>query len=350
MGELDAALKDLEEARAILENDAKKSSALFDHKVQLLVEYFSAGPHELSPVSDLEFGTRYPEAERITGDDAATVKRWLEGLASSGILETRFIGKLLICPKCGSSETPIHYCCPTCMSNNIEKRALFEHLGCGHIDKEENFGKRGYQVCPKCSRPLGQVGLTHKEAGTWFLCRNCQTPFPRPQGYHVCSRCKDRFTVENATLQDVFAYKLGKDAELELRSGGAFLQPIKVLMEDLGYEVTVTDILHGASGNVHIFDLLGAKQKTEGRDTVAVDVVVSDPLAEDSSIATYFLKEAYWHLFAKRYETNPDKSVLIAIPSIHEAGKKLAALYSVTLIEAGTADEAVEKLKARLSH
>ncbi len=320
-----------------------------DPKVQLLANYLLTGTGELSPALDLEFGARYPEAERITGHDPVTVKRWLEGLVSNGVLETKFVGKLLICPKCGSSDTPIHYSCPDCRSINIVKKALLEHLACGLIDKDDNFGKPGQQVCPRCSRQLGEMGITHKSAGTWFLCRICQKPFTRPQAFHVCGRCKNFFTIEEAVLQDVYAYRLSKDAGAELKSGSMVLKPLKLMMEELGYEVSVADILHGASGTVHIFDLLCVKQTGSAKETVAVDVVASDRFSEDSSIAAYFLKEAYWHLFAKRYDTNPDRAVLVAIPAIHEAGRKLAALYRVTLIEAGTTPEAAEKLKAHLS-
>ena len=77
--------------------------------------------------------------------------------------------------------------------------------------------------------------------------------------------------------------------------------------------------------------------------------MASERFAQDSSVAAYFLKEAYWHLFAKRYDRMADRAVLVAIPAIHEAGRKLAALYHVTLIEAGTTPEAVEELKAHLA-
>jgi len=327
-----------------------KPMVLFDPKIQLLANYLSSGTsRELSPVPDLQFGVRYPEAERITGDDPVTVKKWLEELVSDGILETKFEGKLLICLKCGSSDTPVHYCCPFCKSIDIEKKALFEHLACGVIDKDDNFGKPGQQVCPRCSRRLDEMGITHRTVGTWFLCRSCQKSFSRTQSFHICNKCKNFFIMEDAELQDIHAYRLCKDAEAELKSGGMFLKPLKDLMEDLGYAVTVAGNLHGASGTVHIFDLVGVKQGEDQKETLAVDVVASDRFVEESSVTAYFLKEAYWHLFAKRYETNPDRTVLVAIPAIHETGRKLAALYKVTLIEAGSALEAVEKLRADLS-
>lgn len=319
---------------------ASKLPFLHEPKVQLLANYLLiGGSPDLKPTLDPELGVRYPEAERITGDDAATVRKWLGELVSCGILEGRFVNKLILCPKCNSSDTPTHYCCPYCKSIDIDKKALFEHLACGVIDKDDNFRKDGQLVCPRCSRQLNQLGITHKAVGTWFFCRSCQKPFDKPQSFHVCSKCRHFFVVEDAILADVFAYKLSKEAQSQLKSGGLFLKPLKDVLDSLGYEVAIGGVLQGASGTAHRFDLVGTRENGPVKETVAVDVVASDGLVDASSVTA---------MFAKRYDTNPDKAVLVAIPAILESGKKLAAMYKITLIEAGSAPEAVEKLRLNL--
>jgi hypothetical protein len=320
---------------------ASKSLILFDPKVLLLANYLlTEGTHELVPTFDSELGVRYLEGERVTDDDPETVSRWLAELATKGVLEKRFVSKLVICPKCGSTDTPVHYCCPHCRSIEIDKKALFEHLACGVIDKEDNFKKGEQLICPRCSRELGELGITHRSVGTWFLCRTCQKAFDRPQSFHVCGRCRQLFVIEDAKMSDVYAYKLSKGAEDELRSGGLFLKPIKDLMEQLGFRVKVAGVLQGASGAEHRFDLLGTRDKGKAKETVALDVVTSSGYVGDATVIA---------TFAKRYDTNPTRLVLVVVPRMEESGKKLAGLYGIEVIEARSASEAEDKLSVVLA-
>jgi hypothetical protein len=320
---------------------ASKPLILFEPKFVLLANYLLTGSsQELQPTPDAVGGFRYVEAEKIAGDDPATTKKWLEELASSGVLERRFVSKLVTCPKCGSSDTPIQYCCSYCRSIDIDKKLLFEHFACGVIEKEDNFKKGDQLECPRCGRQLGELGITHKAVGTWFLCRSCLKSFDRPQSFHVCRNCRNFFVVEDSVMTDVFAYRLSKDAEAQLKSGGVFLKPLKDVLENLGYDVAIAAVLRGASGTNHQFDLVGTRDDGPAKEVVAIDVVASDGFVEDSSVTT---------MFAKRYDANPSKSVLVVIPAIRESGKKLAALYKIVLIEAGNASEAVDKLRVNLS-
>jgi hypothetical protein len=147
--------------------------------------------------------------------------------------------------------------------------------------------------------------------------------------------------VEDAAMEDVLAYKLSKSAETELKSGGVFLKPLKDLLEGFGYHVTIAGVLSGTSGTDHRFDLIGIREVEQQKETIAVDVVSSNGSADVSSVTT---------MFAKRFDTHPDRAVLVAIPAIMEGAKKLATMYSITLIEASSAPEAVEKLKGILGN
>jgi hypothetical protein len=316
---------------------ASKQLILVDPKFQLLANYLlSASSSELMPLVHVERGVTYPEAEKITGDDTATVNKWLERLASDNILERRFVSKLIICAKCGSSDTPVQYCCPNCKSIEIDKKSLLEHLACGVIDKDDNFKQGGRLVCPRCSRELGELGISHRAVGTWFLCRGCMKPFDKPHSFHLCRKCRHFFAIDDAVLEDVWAYRLTAEAQSQIRSGSMFLKPLKDVLEDLGFQVTIADVLRGASGTEHRFDILGAKSEGGVKRTVAIDVFSSDGFVDDSSVIT---------MFAKRYDTNPDRAILVVIPTIRESGKRLAALYKIDLLEASNALEAVEKIR-----
>jgi hypothetical protein len=319
---------------------ASKTALLLEPKVQLLANYLLTESTELVPTPDQELGVRYLQAERITGESPVAVRKLLDRLVEKKVLDTRFVSKLVLCPKCGSSDTPTHYCCPYCKSIEIDKKALFEHLACGVIEKEDNFKRDGQLICPHCARELGQLGVTHKAVGAWFQCKACHKPFNKPVSFHVCGRCRNFFPIEEAGLIDVYAYRLSKEAEGDLRSGGMFLKPLKEVLEREGYTVMVGGTLRGASGENHPFDLIGSKNGDDKNEIVAVDVVSSDRLVGENSVTT---------MFAKRYDSNPGKSILVAIPGIVAAGKRLAAMYRITLIEAASAPEASEKLRASIS-
>ena len=53
-------------------------------------------------------------------------------------------------------------------------------------------------------------------------------------------------------------------------------------------------------------------------------------------------------MFAKTYDSNIEKAILIAIPKISENGRKLANHYEIRLIEAKTPEETIEKIKETL--
>jgi hypothetical protein len=254
---------------------AGKQTLLFDPKVQLLANTLLTGSLiELLPSPDNELGIRYLEAERITSDEPIVVKKWLENLASNGILEGRLVRKLVLCPNCNSSDN--------------------------------------------------------------------QRSFDRPQASHVCEKCGRSFAIEDATQTELYAYRLSKDAESQFGGESPLLKPFAEVLAGFGYNVTIGGVLHGASGTDHRFNLVGARETSSGKEeeTIVVDVVASDRSLNENPVAV---------MFAKRYDTDADKSALIAIPGIVENGRKLASLYKIVLIEAGSTTEAVDKLRSGLS-
>ncbi|MEJ2281143.1 MAG: hypothetical protein P8X97_04410, partial [Candidatus Bathyarchaeota archaeon] len=141
---------------------------------------------------------------------------------------------------------------------------------------------------------------------------------------------------DEAVYKDVYSYILTPEAAKESNLGFILTVPIIDFLEKLGYEVESPGFLIGKSGTGHMFDLT-AIFSGKKKNTTAIDIVTStdDVVSEQSVIS----------MFAKIFDTTPNRACLIAIPKMTENGKKLASLYKINLVEAKNQNSALDALK-----
>jgi len=324
----------------MLKTDKTKRLELYkDRNTQVFLSKFVSGEiSELEPVYDPKLGYRYPMVEAIVGD-ASSVGAFLNKLYEAGILERKLYDKIIYCPKCGSANISIRYCCSYCKSFDIQRSALIEHVKCGYMDVEENFRKGNKLVCPKCREELKKLDVDYRKAGLWCTCRDCGKSFDIPIAAHFCRECHTNFTFEEAVIKDVYAYSLKEEAKEEAAIGWVLIAPIRDFLIENGFEVESPAFLKGKSGANHMFDIVAYKEDATHKVTV-IDIATSteNAVSEQPVIA----------LFAKIYDVSPDNAYLIAIPGISENGKKMAELYNIKIIEAENQKEAIKALKDRL--
>ena len=307
-----------------------------DHKTQLLISKFVSDDLDtLYPTFDTKKGFKYPIIEDILGDSSST-ETFLERLFEGGVLERKLYDKIVQCPSCNSANVSIHYNCPHCKSFDIKKSALIEHIKCGYIDTEDHFQKENKLICPKCNKELLNPNLDYNKAGVWCNCNHCSKSFDIPVPTHFCRECEENFTFDEAVYKDVYSYKLTPEAAKESNLGFILTVPIIDFLEKLGYEVESPGFLTGKSGTRHMFDLT-AILSGKKRNTTAIDIVTStdDVVSEQSVIS----------MFAKIFDTTPNRACLIVIPKMTENGKKLSSLYKINLVEAKDQNSALEALK-----
>ena len=307
-----------------------------DHKTQLLISKFVSDDLDtLYPTFDTKKGFKYPIIEDILGDSSST-ETFLERLFEGGVLERKLYDKIVQCPSCKSANVSIHYNCPHCKSFDIKKSALIEHIKCGYIDTEDHFQKENKLICPKCNKELLNPNLDYNKAGVWCNCNHCSKSFDIPVPTHFCRECDENFTFDEAVYKDVYSYKLTPEAAKESNLGFILTIPIIDFLEKLGYEVESPGFLTGKSGTRHMFDLT-AILSGKKRNTTAIDIVTStdDVVSEQSVIS----------MFAKIFDTTPNRACLIVIPKMTENGKKLSSLYKINLVEAKDQNSALEALK-----
>jgi hypothetical protein len=324
----------------MLKTDKIERTELYkDRNTQVfLSKFLSREISELEPVYDPKIGYRYSMVEAIVGD-ASSVEAFLDRLYEAGILERKLYDKIIHCPKCGSANISIHYCCPYCKSFNIQKSSLIEHVKCGYMDLEENFHKGNRSVCPKCNEELKKLDVDYRKAGIWCACKDCTKSFDIPVSAHFCRDCHENFTFEDAVIKDVYSYSLREEAKEEVALGWMLVAPIGEFLAKEGFKVESPAFLKGKSGANHMFDIVAYKGEATQKVTV-IDLASSteNAVPEQPVIA----------LFAKIFDVSPDSAYLIAIPKMGENGKKMAELYNIKVIEAKNQKEAIKALKDKM--
>jgi len=322
-------------------DESERTEIYKDRNTQIFLGKFLSGEiNELEPVYDPNLGYRYPMVETIVGD-VAKVEPFLNKLYEAGILERKLYDTTIYCPKCGSANISIRYCCPYCKSFDIQKSSLIEHVKCGYMDVEENFRKGDRYVCPKCSEDLKKIDVDYRKAGVWCTCKDCGKSFDIPISEHFCRDCHENFTFEEISIEDVYSYTLNREVREEAALGWALITPIREFLIEEGFQVESPAFLKGKSGANHSFDIVASRKETTQK------VIVLD-LATATSTDDIVSEQPVIALFAKIFDVSPDEAYLIAIPRLSKNAKKMAELYSIQTIEAKSQKEAIVALKEKM--
>lgn len=317
---------------------SKDRLALYqDPSVQLLLSKFVRGQLvELTPSFDLDQTVRYPEVEQVVDGDSNAAKQLVQKLWDVGIFKRKFHEKVLVCPSCLSPNVSNDYVCPNCNSIDIERKTLLEHTSCGNIDSVDNFLVEGGLLCPKCNKELVEAGADYQKLGAWFQCSQCGKRSDVPSPIHRCRNCGHIFTIRDTGFVNIYAYRLGAEAEEEFKRSYLVMKPIGLVLEDYQFKVEMPGQIAGRSGALHRFDVVATKGSSE---VIVLDLVASDKAIDEVPVAA---------IYAKIFDVSPSQSVLVAIPRLSDKAKRLVGLYRITAIEAENSQEAADKIKEKL--
>jgi hypothetical protein len=241
-------------------------SPLDDRRVQALLNKFMSGSIDaLIPIFDLKRGFVYPDVEEIIGE-SEDAEKFLAMLVEAGVLKRELYDKAVHCPKCGSMNVSVQYCCPFCLSYDIKRSSLIEHIRCGYIDIEEKFVSGVELICPKCRRKLTVEDVDYRRAGLWCTCNKCGRSFDMPTPKHFCRNCQTSFTFENAKIKEAYKYRLNEDFVKTATSEWSILAPIRKLLEEKGFKVETPGFMEGRSGVKHMFDIIAYNNGENRKD------------------------------------------------------------------------------------
>jgi hypothetical protein len=288
-----------------------------------LLDFFSKGAiQELRPTPDAQFGVRYIEIENLTKVEPRNVPALLERLAARGVLMRRTYERMIVCEICNSRNLSPRYECTTCMSTNLERERVMEHVTCGHSGSDGEFVRRGdLLVCPHCDGEFRSSGpeVNLKVSEIIYSCQDCGASTRQPGIYFRCAGCGAIVPSNGVAFANLYSYALARNGDLQ---SVVLLELISSMLKEMDYEVDIPGTLRGKSGLSHKFGLVFSVAGQVG----AVSVVQVGRSTDELTLRD---------IFTSAFDCSPSFHVLITIPNAGESVKKLAIQHKTHVIEGG---------------
>jgi len=301
----------------------EKDALLVNQEVQSIVQRMvDQGVYLITPRLDPK-GLSYPALSAVFPEKTdAEIQEFLEKVKNAGILKSKLLDKVIVCPTCGSPSVYSKYNCPRCSSFDIGKASIIEHVRCGYIGSKEKFQKGSLLICPKCKNTVGEVD--YRKIGTSFECNSCGSRFEAPRMSHKCNSCDDVFTYKEARYEPFYEFELSEDTKRSVAKGTLPLASILNTLKTDGYDVGLRSDLIGKSGATHNFDIVARK----GAALVVANFTF-EPKEEDII-----------GLFAKKYDVDPTFTLLIALTPPSKEEEAVSKAYGVMILSS-TADRSI---------
>ena len=294
---------------------SEKDALLLNQDVQALIQRMvDQGVFSIS--SRLEkTGIIFPVLQELfRAKPQKALNEFLAQLTRAGILKSRLLDKVIVCPTCGSASILSKYNCPRCSSFDIGKAIIIEHVMCGFIGSKEKFQSGDYLLCPKCKNKVTETD--YRKIGTSFECNSCGTRFEAPRMSHRCSSCDDVFTYKEARYDPLLEYELSDETKRTVARGTLPLSSIVGTLRDSGFEVGSKRDLLGKSGASHSFDVVARRGSV-----LLVANFTFEPREEDII-----------GLFAKKYDVDPTLTLLIALTPPTKEEESVSKAYGVKIV------------------
>jgi len=293
---------------------ASQGAKADDETLIFLRQLVQNGILELHP-SFAKSGINYSDASHFLPDqDLIAVKNFLTKLAEKGVLKSKVVDRVLVCPQCGSPEVHSKFACPRCNSENVELTQLIEHKKCGYIGALDNFSKQAGLVCPRCGTILDSAKLEYRVIGNFYQCENCGNRFDKPEVKHVCQNCGQVSTFQDIKYEKIFAYRVTDDVIREIGRELPLIENIRQFLVARGFTVTLHSEIVGASGAKSLFALTAEKGEKKLVFDVSLEGNKNDIVA----------------LLAKKVDVNPSRAILLDL----SGGVELLTLGKIYGIDA----------------
>ena len=292
-----------------------KETLLLNPEVQAMIQkMIDQGSFSLTSRLERE-GIVYPLFHEVfpTKSERETLE-FLDHLSKVGILKSKLLDKVIICPTCGSSSVSSKYNCPRCSSFDIGKAMIIEHIRCGFIGSRDKFQSGDVLICPKCKNVVTEND--YRKIGTSFECNSCGTRFESPRVSHKCKSCEDVFTYKEARYEPLYEFELTDETKRNVARGTLPLSSIINTLKENGFDVGSRLELLGKSGATHNFDVVARKGSV-----LVVANFAFEPKEEDII-----------GLFAKKYDVDPAFTILITLTPPTKDEESVSRAYGVKII------------------
>jgi DNA-binding response OmpR family regulator len=131
----------------------------------------------------------------------AALREWV----GRGILRSREVDRVRVCPRCESLPT-FRDGCPDCGAAGAERASLIHHFACAHVAPAVAFGSESL-VCPKCRVPNLVVGADFEYLEGPYSCGECPWSDTSTVLIAECLGCGNRFPEREAVEKVIYAYR-----------------------------------------------------------------------------------------------------------------------------------------------
>lgn len=279
----------------------------------------------------------YPVAESATRLNRQSTLDLLSTLWADGYLLRSFYGMAYKCPFDGSTSHRPRLTCPKCNSEDLERVQLIEHLGCGHVDREENFLRGDEYVCPVDNKKLKLIGVDYRKPGIAYYCPECDELFPEPNLDCVCTYANHVFTLHDSVPEKLYTYTINENMKLQIIKSFEYIQPLADVFREHGYKTSSYHQVKGESGVTHLVDIF-AEKTTDKTETIITSLLVGDNIKPEEIIKQYAITLDY----------NPTRSFLIVMPQLDQQSSAYAYKLDIEVIEGTDIINVIESLKEKL--
>jgi hypothetical protein len=320
------------------QNDSKNKLSVFSNQQsRKILEFLLRNTQStLTPTILPSDEIKYEQVESILGNVSGNASLLLSQMAAEGVLASELVDKVPACPQCGSTQLSTRYFCPQCLSHDITRAFLLEHLKCGKVGSEDSFRKGDEIICPKCQAVLHDFGVEYRAVGAWYECDKCKNSFSNPTHSHFCRPKHHEFLPAQVQLLPVHQYTINKGAIETIKREVLVYSEAIATLENLGLTVLAPHNLEGRSGQVHPFDavIVIPKKGWRGEErVVAMDIIVK---TEPAGL------EAAKQFVAKARDARPFEAYMISVPGLTEDARSLLKNARFPYFEGASLKQAVQ--------
>ena len=133
--------------------------------------------------------------EQFVGGEKEKIESYLKDLESQGKIVKLANKKEISCNQCDSVKVIQTFFCPSCKESDFKLTKLIEHFNCGNFSEEADYedGK-----CPKCKKEIKALGVDYRVLRDRYLCKNCGEIFQELSSHFLCSKCENKFPIDEA--------------------------------------------------------------------------------------------------------------------------------------------------------
>jgi len=306
----------------------------------------SSSENSINPVINFEKNqVSYPILSKIGEDELNTdllekLSSKTAGVLDKEVYERMVVERMVVCPQHPEDlSVSIRLYCPECSSIHVERLQLIEHKICGYIAVMEEFGVTAVTdvtTCPHCKRQIKDASKEIRTPGRWNKCHECGEKFDNVIIKLFCRRYNHDFEIMEAGTFPISYYKLRRQAD-ESVDVITLVPALKKIFSSRGFVVEEFASVKGKSGVAHQTSLYAHDNQNK---TIAVFIKSSKNPIEDSEVNA---------IIVNVLDISPSRTILIAMPSVSERAKTMAASHGVSVVTGKEPNQITATIEQMLS-